>query len=218
MWASGKRWRSARIAGVVKTTSPIWRRRTSRICESMLSRLDGGFVDQHHRDVVLDRVDALAGGALERRAVLDERAPASCSWDRREFRAIPGRRPCPEYMTPSRFCGTIQCMKIVAIVAVLGVSSSFAEAGQARRAPQRPAGRPRQRPRLSRTIESDRPTHSFCSRTASKTTTTWTARSPRTSARWSSIRPRPTFPRSSPVCTCDEEPDVRKRWRRPNRR
>ena len=33
-------------------------------------------------------------------------------------------------------------MKIVAIVAILGVSSSFAEAGQARRAPQRPASPP----------------------------------------------------------------------------
>ena len=42
-------------------------------------------------------------------------------------------------MTLPGFCGTIQYMKIVAIVAILGVSSSIAEAGQARRAPQRPA-------------------------------------------------------------------------------
>src|SRR5262249_32220225 len=45
-------------------------------------------------------------------------------------------------MTLSSFCGTIQHMKIVAIVAILGVSSSFAEAGQARRAPQRPSSAP----------------------------------------------------------------------------
>src|SRR5215510_2513906 len=45
-------------------------------------------------------------------------------------------------MTLSSFCGTIQHMKIVAIVAILGVSSSFVEAGQARRAPQRPSSAP----------------------------------------------------------------------------
>src|SRR5262245_39047422 len=45
-------------------------------------------------------------------------------------------------MTVSAFCGTIQHMKIVAIVAILGVSSSFAEAGQARRSPQRPSAPP----------------------------------------------------------------------------
>ena len=36
------------------------------------SRFDGGFVDQHHRDVVLDRVDPMAGLALQCRAALDE--------------------------------------------------------------------------------------------------------------------------------------------------
>ena len=35
--------------------------------------LDGRFVDQHDRNVVLDRIDALARAAFERRAVLDER-------------------------------------------------------------------------------------------------------------------------------------------------
>src|SRR5262245_15911937 len=45
-------------------------------------------------------------------------------------------------MTLPGFCGTIQHMKIVAIVAILGMSSSFAEAGRARRAPQRPASPP----------------------------------------------------------------------------
>jgi hypothetical protein len=37
-----------------------------------LSRLDGSLVEEHDRDVVLDREDALAGVALERRAPLDE--------------------------------------------------------------------------------------------------------------------------------------------------
>src|SRR5215510_5892283 len=68
--ASGKRSRSARMAGVVKTTSPIWRRRTSRIFNQ--SRLDGCFIDQHHRDVVFDRVDAVAGGTLQGRAIFDQ--------------------------------------------------------------------------------------------------------------------------------------------------
>src|SRR5262245_38995660 len=45
-------------------------------------------------------------------------------------------------MTLPDFCGTIQHMKIVVIVAILGLSSSLAEAGQARRAPQRPAAPP----------------------------------------------------------------------------
>src|SRR5205823_10544656 len=44
-----------------------------------------------------------------------------------------------EYMTLPHFCGTIHYMKLVLIVAVLGVSSSLAEAGQARRPPQRAA-------------------------------------------------------------------------------
>jgi hypothetical protein len=35
-------------------------------------RLDGGFIDQHDRDVVLNRVDAVTGRAFEGRAVLDE--------------------------------------------------------------------------------------------------------------------------------------------------
>jgi len=42
-------------------------------------------------------------------------------------------------MTLSDFCGTIPYMKLVVIAAILGVSSSVAEAGQTRGAPQRPA-------------------------------------------------------------------------------
>ena len=43
------------------------------ITNYQLTISDCRFVDQHHRNVVFDRIDALAGGALERRAVLDER-------------------------------------------------------------------------------------------------------------------------------------------------
>ena len=50
------------------------RRLRSAITQSRNSViLDRRFVDQHHRDVVLDGIDALARGALERGAVLDER-------------------------------------------------------------------------------------------------------------------------------------------------
>src|SRR5438105_5052016 len=81
MCASGKRSRSARTAGVVNTTSPICRSRTNRIlmklvitqfAKNPISRFDGGFVDEHHRDVVLDWIDAMARAALERRPVLHQ--------------------------------------------------------------------------------------------------------------------------------------------------
>ena len=36
------------------------------------SIFDSGFIDEHHRDVVLDGVNPSAGAALERRAVLDQ--------------------------------------------------------------------------------------------------------------------------------------------------
>src|SRR6185503_8862151 len=80
----------ARSRGVVSTTSPISRSRTIRIfigrgCwlvaggwptnYQLLSsrfRLNRGFVDEHDRDVVLDRIDTVTGGALERGAVFHE--------------------------------------------------------------------------------------------------------------------------------------------------
>src|SRR5690349_14122455 len=75
MRASGNRCRSARTAGVVKMTTPIWRRRTRRIRENWRagSLFNFCFVDEHDRDVVLDRIDAFAGRTLERGSVLDER-------------------------------------------------------------------------------------------------------------------------------------------------
>src|SRR5262249_37715420 len=69
MCASGKRSRSARMAGVVNTTSPISRRRTSRMRNSFF---DGCFVEEHDRNVVLDRVHTFARCTLQRCAVLHE--------------------------------------------------------------------------------------------------------------------------------------------------
>ena len=40
--------------------------------EDLRGALDRGFVDQHHRDVILDRIDAPALRALQRRAALDQ--------------------------------------------------------------------------------------------------------------------------------------------------
>src|SRR5262245_5150588 len=75
--ASGKRCLIAATAGVVNTTSPMSRRRmsTNFTWPSALllrSGLDRGLVDQHHRDVVLDGIDASALGALERGTVFHE--------------------------------------------------------------------------------------------------------------------------------------------------
>src|SRR3954469_7732646 len=71
--ASGKRRRSARMAGVVKTTSPIIRSRMSRMFIAPELRLDGRLVQQHHGDVVLDGVDALAALTLEGGSILHGR-------------------------------------------------------------------------------------------------------------------------------------------------
>ena len=87
------------MAGVVRTTSPMRRSRTNRIRESWvfnspihqltnspthqftnslivvgeLVGFDDGFVDEHYRNVVFDRVHALACSAFQGRTVLDER-------------------------------------------------------------------------------------------------------------------------------------------------
>src|SRR5688572_13779121 len=60
------------MTGVVKTTSPMRRSRTSRIFTNRLLLLDGGLVDQHDGDVVLDRIHTMALSAFQRAAVLDE--------------------------------------------------------------------------------------------------------------------------------------------------
>src|SRR5688572_24252581 len=66
--ARGYARRSAPINGVVNTTSPIRRSRISR----MRSGLDGGLVNQHHGNIVFDRIDAPALRALEGGAPLDQ--------------------------------------------------------------------------------------------------------------------------------------------------
>src|SRR5918993_5461738 len=81
MRASGKWRRSARMAGVVNTTSPTSRRRMIRIFigwrgvvrSPRALGLDGGLVDQHHRDVVLDRIHAMTLRAFQPGVLVDER-------------------------------------------------------------------------------------------------------------------------------------------------
>src|SRR5437588_10323474 len=65
------------MAGVVKTTSPIRRNRTNRMFMTGFgtnpgSFLDGRFVDQHHRNVVLDGIHPVARVALQAGAVMHE--------------------------------------------------------------------------------------------------------------------------------------------------
>src|SRR5688572_23807123 len=67
--APGKARFSARGIGVVKTTSPI---RRSRMRRTFTLLFDRGLVEQHDGDVVLDREDPLAGGALQGRAIFDQ--------------------------------------------------------------------------------------------------------------------------------------------------
>src|SRR6266850_870464 len=78
----------ARSSGVVSTTSPISRSRTSRILmdgwwrihyppsttQPLAGpfRLNRCFVDEHDRDVIVDPIHPVAGFALERGAVLHE--------------------------------------------------------------------------------------------------------------------------------------------------
>src|SRR5262245_57058095 len=83
MCASGYRRRNARIRGVVNTTSPKRRRRSSSIFINLrpwglipeawgLVLLYGGLVNKHHRDVVFDRVYTMALVGFEGGVVLDQ--------------------------------------------------------------------------------------------------------------------------------------------------
>ena len=47
--------------------------------------LDCCLVDQHHRDVVLDRVDAVAGAALQRLAIFHQRDGSLARWTGKDF-------------------------------------------------------------------------------------------------------------------------------------
>src|SRR6187551_3011144 len=59
------------MAGVVSSTSPMSRGRTSRMVNGR-SRVDGGLIDQHHGNVVLDRISPPARVAAKTSAFLDE--------------------------------------------------------------------------------------------------------------------------------------------------
>src|SRR5712692_11980857 len=74
MRRSGRNWCRAASAGVSMTTSPSDRRRRIRTLEpggrpgrmpAGLAGFNAGFVHEHHRDVVPDRVDAMARAALQ---------------------------------------------------------------------------------------------------------------------------------------------------------
>src|SRR5881394_2735952 len=111
------------MAGVVKMTSPISRKRISSIRNS---RLDRRLVNQHYGNVVFNRVDAFASRALQRGSVFDEghRCLAVGTGQNREKFGVD--RHAPNYMTPFRFCGTIPSMNVAAFVA--GVSLLAASA------------------------------------------------------------------------------------------
>src|SRR5262245_9387653 len=104
MRASGNWLRTALIAGVVKTTSPIWRKRTRRtFTQFPNSRFDLRLVDEHDRNVVLDRVDALTGAALQACTVLDHRNRGLAVWARQNFKQFRVDRHDPKYMSRARF-------------------------------------------------------------------------------------------------------------------
>ena len=104
--------------------------------------LDCGLVDEHHRNVVLDGIHAVARDALERRAVLDQRDwsfAVGTGQNLEQFRVDSHSR---DYMTPTGICGTIRAMKIaVLLLAVLG-TATLVEAGQSGRAVAPSAAQP----------------------------------------------------------------------------
>ena len=58
------------MAGVVNTTSPIKRSRTSKMFKNLF--LYGRLVDEHHGNVVLDRIHTMTGIAFQTRAIVHE--------------------------------------------------------------------------------------------------------------------------------------------------
>src|SRR6185295_7422245 len=125
------------MAGVVKTTSPISRRRTSRI-RCRLVVLDGGFVDEHHRNVVFDRIHTLARRALEGGAVLDQRDRCFTVGTRENLEQFRVHCHARDYMTPVRFLWNNSRMKLVVLAAVFSLSIPLA-AEQARGSRPQPA-------------------------------------------------------------------------------
>src|SRR5262249_58427554 len=69
---------------------------------------DGGFVDEHDGNVVLDRIHTLARGTFERGSVLHERDRRFTVRAGENLEQLLIDRHAGDYMTPSLFCGTIQ--------------------------------------------------------------------------------------------------------------
>src|SRR5262245_19682566 len=85
--------------------------------------LDRRFFDQHHWNVILDGIDAMASPALQRRAVLHERhrrLAVRTSQDLQQFRVDSHRQ---DYMTRPDICGTIRGMRVLALLAVLALAA-----------------------------------------------------------------------------------------------
>src|SRR4051812_28405674 len=130
------------MAGVVKTTSPISRSRTSRIRWGSVV-LDGCFVDEHGRDVIFDRVDALAGRALQCGAVLHDGDRRFTVRTGENLQQLGVDRHARDYMTPLRFCGTIPGMKLAVLAAVFSMTIPLAaEQARGSRPPAAPAATP----------------------------------------------------------------------------
>ena len=128
--------------------------------------------------------------ALERRAVLDERHRrfAVRTGENLEQFRVDGHVGL--YDTFRAFVEQFKRMKFAALVAVLSVSIPLAATRAQRAQGRADSAAARRRRRQGR----PRRTRSSCSAIASRRTTTRPARSPRTSARWSSIRTAADIP------------------------
>ena len=139
--------------------------------------------------------------ALQRRAVLDQRHRRFAVGTRENLEQFRVDGHAAEYMTPSGFCGTIHVMK----------ARSCSSRRAARRRPSRSAGSGAQVRAAARRAAARRTARQvadaydqFLLGHHSKRRQRSTTRSPRTSARWRSIRTPPTFRRSSPASTCEQ--------------
>src|SRR3954462_12260555 len=88
--------------------------------------LDGRFVDEHDRDVIFNRIDALAGRALQRGAVLHDGDRRFTVRTGENLQQLGVDRHARDYMTPFRFCGTIPGMKLVVLAAVFSMAIPLA--------------------------------------------------------------------------------------------
>ena len=69
---------------------------------------DRGLVDQHDGNVIFDRIHTVARLAFQSRAVLHRRDRRFAVWTRENLEQFGVDRHAGDYMTPVRFCGTIQ--------------------------------------------------------------------------------------------------------------